>query len=346
MQTKTILYLYREIMPYNIPVLKALVNRGYEIHVVQDDEKKFTSYVPEAIDGVSFYKKSDFDSSSLKDFSFKINPVIIYISDRTIPLYNKIGVLYNKKKKVPVISGNDTPWYGGKQWFNVLTSFFRHKRFFSHMIVAGMRQYEYAKKLGFSNDNIIFPMNSANTAVFTVNEIDENRFKDKKDLLFVGRFVKVKGLDLLVKAWQRIDNKNGAKLILVGNGDLLDKYSLPDDIEVHKFSNQQELLKLSERCIGFVLPSIFEPWGVVIHEFAAAGLPIIATNVCGAVPYLVINNYNGYVIKENDVDSLKNAISKLMSLDSDELLDMGRRSRELSKSIYPERVAAAILSTL
>lgn len=345
MKTKTILYLYREIMPYSIPVLKELVNKGYEIHVVQDDLRKLTPYIPDDILGVTYYNRTEFDYSSLKSFTLKIDPVLVFINDRTIPLYNKIGIL-SKKNNVPVITGNDTPWYGGRQWFNVFTSFFRHKRFFSHMVVAGMRQYEYAKKLGFSNENIVFPMYSADVSVFNNKELETNRFKNKRDLLFVGRFAKVKGLDVLVKAWQLIENKNGAKLILVGSGDLLKEFTLSEDIEVHKFSNQKELLRLTESCRGFVLPSVFEPWGVVIHELAAAGLPIIASNVCGAVSHLVINNYNGYVIKPNDIDALKIAISKLLDLNSDQLLDMGRNSRKLSQSISPEMVAAAILSIL
>jgi glycosyltransferase involved in cell wall biosynthesis len=210
--------------------------------------------------------------------------------------------------------------------------------------VAGMRQYEYAKKLGFSDNKIVSPLYSANVSVFNKYELTYEGFSKRKDLLFVGRFVKVKGLDLLVEAWQKVENKNGSKLILVGNGDLLNKYTLPEDIEVHTFSNQEALLKISERCKGFILPSVFEPWGVVIHEFAAAGLPLIVSNACGAVPHLVLNNYNGYVIKSNDVDAIKTAISKLFALNTNELLEMGLNSRKLSESIYPEKVAAAILS--
>jgi len=209
-----------------------------------------------------------------------------------------------------------------------------------------MRQYQYAKKLGFSDTKIVSPVYSANVSVFNTKELTLDGFEKRKDILFVGRFVKVKGLHLLVEAWQKVEHKNGSKLILVGSGNLLDHYSLPDDIEIHPFSNQQELLKLSDRCKGFVLPSVYEPWGVVIHEFAAAGLPLIVSNACGAVHHLVINNYNGYIIKPNDVNAIKTAISKLLSLETTQLLEMGKNSRKLSQSIYPEKVAAAILSVI
>lgn len=344
-KTKTILFLYREIMPYNIEVLKELVKNGYEMHVFQDIANKLTSYQVPVLQGVVFYNVADFNFNSLKKFACTLNPVLVYISDRTIPLYNKIGII-TKKYKIPVLSGNDTPWYGGAQWFNVFTSFFRHKRFFSHMIVAGMRQYEYAKKLGFSDSSIVSPLYSANVSIFNKIKLDHDGFQKRKDILFVGRFVKVKGLDLLIKAWQKVENKNGSKLILVGAGKLIEDYHLPDDIEVHPFSDQETLLKLSSLCKVFVLPSVFEPWGVVIHEFAAAGMPLIVSNACGAASHLVINNYNGYLIKPNDVDAIKIAISKTLDLSTNQLLEMGLNSRKLSQSIDPEKVAAAILSVI
>ncbi len=61
--------------------------------------------------------------------------------------------------------------------------------------------------------------------------------------------------------------------------------------------SQDVLIKEIQKSGCFILPSIFEPWAVVIHEFACAGLPIIATEVCGATPHFVINGFNGLSIK-------------------------------------------------
>ena len=54
-------------------------------------------------------------------------------------------------------------------------------------------------------------------------------------------------------------------------------------------------------CGVFVLPSIYEPWALVLQEFAAAGLPILCSSICGASPHFVINNYNGYTFTAGDV---------------------------------------------
>jgi glycosyltransferase involved in cell wall biosynthesis len=340
-----IIYLYREVMPYNVAVFKELVKRNCILSVVQDDFKKLTPYVPPEVNDVTYYNKSNFNQKKLTEFVLNINPDILFISDRTIPMYNKIGVLI-KKRNIPVISGNDTPWYGGKQWLNVLTSFARHKRYFSHVLVAGMRQYEYTKKLGFPNNRILFPLYSADISIFNELELNQNRFKNARDILFVGRFNKVKGLDLLLEAWKQVENKNGSKLIIVGNGDLLDNCFIPEDVEIKKFASQPELLTISKSCKAFILPSLFEPWGVVIHEFAASGLPLIVTDVCGASSHLVVNNYNGFVIKHNDVNAIIVAITSVFNLKSVALYEMGKNSRELANTINPKLAAAAVLSAL
>lgn len=343
-QKINIVFLYREIMPYNIPVLIELVKLNSEIIFIHDNTKKLTPYLPPYIEGVKYYKKSDLNRKSLGNLVNSFNPNILYISDRTIPIYNKIGIIYNGK--IPVISGNDTPWYGGKQWFNIITSKFRHKRFFSHMQVAGMRQFEYAKKLGFANDKIIFPLLSADVSLFLGLEVTPKRFEKANDVLFVGRFNKVKGIEYLIEGWNNVKNKRGGLLHLVGNGDLIEKIDIPKDVIIHPFSNQEYLSNLALKCKAFILPSIFEPWGVVVHEFAAAGLPLIVSDVCGSSPHLLINNFNGYTIKPYSAEDIKNAITKIYNLDSMSIYEMGKNSRFLSKSITPELVASAILSTL
>ena len=339
-----ILYLYKEVMPYNLPVLEKLVEMGADIIFVHDNTKKLTPYNPEAIEGVSFHKMSELNNQQIKDLALKFDPDIIFISDRTVPIYNKIGIKF--KKSIPVISGNDTPWYGGKQWFNVLTSIFRHHRFFSHMLVAGIRQFEYAKKLGFKNQKISWPLYSADTKTFEKLELSKKRFDEAKDILFVGRFNKVKGIDYLIEGWSKVQNKNNGKLHLVGNGDYLNNLNVADDIIIHDFSNQDYLAELAFKCKAFILPSTFEPWGVVVHEFAAAGLPLIISNVCGSSPHFIKNAYNGYTINKCDSDEIQKAITKILSMSSSELLTMGTRSRELSKSINPELVASAVLSCI
>lgn len=328
-------------MPYNMPVFKDLVKRNASIVCVFENK---VSYVPDDIDGVKYMQRAGLSKKSLLRLANEFEPDIIFICDRTIPMYNYIGIKY--RDSVPVLGGNDTQWRGGKQWFNVLTSKLRHKRYFSHQMVAGMRQYEYSKRLGFDNSKIVFPLYSANITPFLSIVNSVKRFENANDILFVGRMSAVKGIDYLLTAWSKCKFKENSKLLLVGSGDFVNTKQLPADVEYHPFSNQNTLLKLAKRSKAFVLPSVFEPWGVVTHEFAAAGLPIIITNVCGSASHFVINGHNGFVVEPKNSDALVISIQKILTASDLTLFEMGEKSRNLAKCITPEMVASALLSTI
>ena len=85
----------------------------------------------------------------------------------------------------------------------------------------------------------------------------------------------------------------------------------------------------------FVLPSHFEPWGVVVHEFASAGFPIICSDKVGAKVDFVQDNYNGYVYPSGNISELKNTLRNVMNKSNDELNLMGERSTVLAKKITP-----------
>src|SRR6266849_7649266 len=87
-----------------------------------------------------------------------------------------------------------------------------------------------------------------------------------------------------------------------------------------------------------VLPSLFEPWGVVIHEGAAAGLPIICTSACGAAVHLV-NDRSGFVVPAGNVEELALALSRFTHLADDTRQAMSAASFDLSLQYTPVRWA-------
>ncbi len=81
-------------------------------------------------------------------------------------------------------------------------------------------------------------------------------------------------------------SNNDWKLILIGSGDMPEVD--PSIVEVKGFMKGPELAAESKRCGVFCLPSIYEPWGVVVHEFTMAGLPMICSDSVGAADDLVV----------------------------------------------------------
>ena len=90
----------------------------------------------------------------------------------------------------------------------------------------------------------------------------------------------------------------------------------------------------------FVLPSISEPWGMVLNEAAAAGLPLIATDACGAAWELIEDGANGFRVPAADAQALRDAIAELE--DPERRATFGARSREIAARFTPEAWAAAV----
>jgi glycosyltransferase involved in cell wall biosynthesis len=251
-----------------------------------------------------------------------------------------------KLLSIPVVAGSDTQWRGGKQWINVLLAPFFHRQCFSHIQIAGIWQYEYARRLGFSSKDILIHNLSADVELFYKVDIGRKQQEYPKRILYIGRFAEVKGLKYLVEAWDAIPDKKSWGLTLIGNGPEKETLIENKNREVFDFMDQANLLAYMQNSGCFILPSIHEPWGLVLHEAAAAGLPILASNVCGAAPYFVLDDYNGITFEPGNVTEIKTAIEKIINSTTDELLAMSYNSRKLSERITPEIVAKTFLSVL
>lgn len=333
-------------MPYNIPVIKELCNQGFVVSVVRWTEGCLTPYIPPTIQNTVIYSRSSFTQTTLLSKIYEIQPDIIWVAGWMDKVYCKVSEIYRKEKHIPVIAGSDTQWRGGKQWLNVLFSPFRHKRWFSHIMVAGLWQYEYARRLGFSQYQILHPFHSADIKIFHQVDIDKKVISYPKKLLFVGRFAKEKGLSCLLEAWASISDRKGWTLTLIGNGPQRKLLEGFPDVTIKDFMSQDKIALEMQQAGAFVLPSVYEPWALVLHEAAAGGLPILASNCCGAVPYFVLENYNGHLFIPGDVSSIRKTIQILINTSDDDLILMSYKSRELSKRITPEIVAQTLLSIL
>ena len=131
-------------------------------------------------------------------------------------------------------------------------------------------------------------------------------------ILYVGRLVGVKGLDLLLDAFARW-NKPGYRLVLVGEGrerDALVKQAatlgIEDRILFAGFSSGAELYAWYEMADFFVLPSRYEPFGAVVNEALVYGCPVVASRYIGALDF--IDGENGFLFDPLDGDDFVRAL--------------------------------------
>jgi glycosyltransferase involved in cell wall biosynthesis len=140
---------------------------------------------------------------------------------------------------------------------------------------------------------------------------------EKVVILFVGKLVERKRPFDLLKAFERIGIEEKA-LVFVGEGNQrsnLEKYVQErsiKDVYFIGFRGQDEMSKFFSVADIFVLPSIYEPWGMVVNEAMNFGLSIIATDKVGAAYDLVRNGENGFMYPAGDIDKLAEHLTRLL----------------------------------
>lgn len=156
--------------------------------------------------------------------------------------------------------------------------------------------------------------------------------RDLPVILFCGKFSDVKRpLDLL-DAFQHLGDEPKASLVFVGDGRLrvqMQQYVVEHGLRrVHflGFRNQSELPACYALADVFVLPSAFEPWGLVVNEAMCSGLPVIASDKVGAAPDLIHDGVNGFVFPAGNVELLADRLRRAL-LDEDMRQRMGAQSR-------------------
>jgi len=131
---------------------------------------------------------------------------------------------------------------------------------------------------------------------------------------------------------------------LIGNGSLKDQLTTTPGIVVKDFMQPDQLVAEIAESGCFILPSRREPWGVVVHEFAAAGLPLIISDVVGAGTSFLISGMNGYQFKSNDINSLSQRMRQIIASSDQQLLAMSSISYQLTRRISPETSAMNLIS--
>ena len=338
-------------MPYQIPVLKEFVNKyNAEVHVVYWDTKGNAPYVPPIIENTVFYARSKFKTQQLSELIEGIVPNIIYISGWQDKGYLKVVKPY-KRKGIPIVTGFDEIWSGTlRQRIGAIIFPFFLYNYFTHAWVSGPRQYEFAKKLGFKDSHILYHLYSGNTELFNQGlQFLETKSKNyPKTFLFVGRFVPVKAIDVLVKAFKIYRSKYGGdwKLVCVGKGEMRNLLEGGEHIEIHDFLDQSAIFNMLEATGAFVLPSRFDVSPLVVHEFASAGLPLILSDSIGNKILFLIEKYNGFSFKKDNAEDLAIAMSKMSKKPVSELIEMGQNSFLLSNTHNAKFVAASFISLI
>jgi glycosyltransferase involved in cell wall biosynthesis len=146
---------------------------------------------------------------------------------------------------------------------------------------------------------------------------DRNRRPQK--ILQVGSLIPTKGVDLLIKAFVIVlKTRPDAHLTLIGNGDanwirgLIGHEGIKESVTIKDFLQPEELVREYADADVFTLASRSDTYGVVVHEAAASGLPLVISRHAGASSTLVRHGENGFVIDPFDRDKYADYLLKAL----------------------------------
>lgn len=259
----------------------------------------------------------------------------------------------------------DSPWCFGSWWGSL-----RETTVMKRM--AGIRvqnriEQERCIALGVCAEKLLLLGPPIDTRLWESTSVrlekkEYTRFEDKVVLLFVGRIVKDKGLEYLVKALDILVGEYQVKnvlLMLVGPlGDFheagdyyiktilpsIKQYQLSNYIQITGALHEQELLKMFAICDIFVLPSIREGTPTVSVQAMSFAKPVIASKV-GGNPEEIREGINGLLFEPRNAGQLAQKIKFLIE-HVDVRLRMGLNGRKIAVDEYDYRIASKKLLQL
>lgn len=203
-------------------------------------------------------------------------------------------------------------------------------RHFNAAFVSGAAAAFYAESLGIPSDRIWRGYDVVDNEHFSTQagaiRAEADRWRESLNLprhffLYVGRLSPEKNLARLIEAFRVISAHPKLEdwaLVLVGSGPIeedLQRQAAALGSKV-RFTGFQQLDRLPSyyglaSCL--VLPSLSEPWGLVVNEAMAAGLPVVASQQCGCVMELVFPGVNGVIVDPLVPKSLEHGLMAIAS---------------------------------
>ncbi|MFA5572468.1 MAG: glycosyltransferase family 4 protein [Crenarchaeota archaeon] len=176
---------------------------------------------------------------------------------------------------------------------------------------------------GLPNDKLAMVPNGVNTHSYEFDndcEIFRAKFAlpEEKIALFVGRLVYEKGVQILINAVPKILAKVNTKFIIVGSGymkeqllNIVQSMGLEHKVLFEGFMDETTLQKLQKCADVSIVPSLFEPFGIVALEAMAARSPVVASDT-GGLSEIIEHDKTGVKVYPNNPDSLAWGIIKIL----------------------------------
>ena len=190
--------------------------------------------------------------------------------------------------------------------------------------------------------------------------IDNQLFKFKnqreithKVIICVARFVPIKNLNNLLKAWKLVESKVADyKLVIIGDGPEFEKLNLLSTqlgIKTILFLGaipNSDIPTYFFNANAFILPSYSESWGLVVNEAMAAGLPVLLSNRINANESLLQEGINGFSFNPLSISDISDKILDYLNADEEVKKAMSENSLKIVNTMSYEVMGEELLKAL
>jgi glycosyltransferase involved in cell wall biosynthesis len=290
---------------------------------------------------IHWIKKSEFFQKYDKE-EFWIETQHLFVAGWGDTEYNRIIKDY---RSIPKTILFDTQWKSSwKMQLGRFWLYFKIIRYFDSAWVPGLRQRVLADKLYFKSNKIFDHFYVGDQFLFDQPKVIGAGNDVTLNIVFAGRLIHEKGILPLIQRFIKTIEDNLSldwHLHVCGTGPLSKDCPLHKNITYHGFVQPTELALLFQKMDLFVLPSLYEPWGVVVHEAAFAGLPLLVSNAVGSADAFLEDGKNGWVFAQGDLSALILGIMKFSQLSPEQRQAMSHHSKMLARSVVLESWSSA-----
>jgi glycosyltransferase involved in cell wall biosynthesis len=281
-------------------------------------------------------RNADFcNTSSCKfDFTFLTNSAL-ESRNSILGAFRVIKILKSIKFRSLIIA----EWYGFEYWISLFFSYNAKiiftlesnllgkglhgrikdvaKNFFlkgvDFALASGPSHMKILNQLGYSKK--IYLLNGVGIANDFSYDRPLKECNTKYKLLFVGRLIEDKNILNLLHAFNEVLKTRDISLTIIGTGPLKNQVlSLinPNITYVEKYNNS-EMHHVYQNHDILILPSLKEPWGLVVEEALSSKMPVIVSQYVGCVNSIVFDKVNGVVVDADDINSMIDGIKFLVN---------------------------------
>lgn len=304
--------------------------------------------------------------SKLRTTLERIKPTVVILMGYSLKIMRQAQE-WCKHNRIATVLISDSNYFDKKRYlpFEFIKYLFVHKM--DAAFVAGQTGRAYIMKLGIPQERIAFGCDVVDVQAISkqagLNRERMEQIRQKWNLpenyfLFVGRLVPEKNVLGLLEAFEKYlrDDKSGnaCHLVICGAGieqekieRYLNTFPVEDRARIHLygFIGPNDIVDFFSGASTFILPSISEPWGLVVNEAMACSLPVIVSNRSGSAYNLVQEGENGWIVDPLDPGMMTRVMNEAANLDPQQRAAYGDKSRTLINDWDLDRYSKGVIES-